>query len=217
MTRRFLLLLTLASCATATRAVTPASMPPPRALPRDARTIALGPQELKVEAEVSAMATYTIRFPRVAGTLVYSATDLEASRLEVAIDMSSLESSLAVVVDVASSSDFLDTARFPSARFTSHSLRKAAGANELHVFGELELHGQRRPVQVPAVFREEPCTITVHTEFSLNRREYGIESDGSLDDVVDDDVAVRIDARVPREPRGKGCPASAPRTLPAAR
>ena len=197
--------LLLASCSAATRAITPASMPAPRAVPRDARTIALGPRELRVEAEVSAMASYTLRFPRVQGTLVYSPSDLEASRFEIVIDMASLESSLGVVVEVATSPDFLDTGRFPSARFTTHALRRGAGARELDVFGELELHGQRRPVQVPAIVTEDACTISVHTEFALNRREYGIESDGSLDDVVDDDVAVRIDARVPRVPPGRGC------------
>jgi len=175
----------------------PTALPPPVALGPDAVTFELGPKELDVEVDVSAVTTYTLRFKAVRGTLTASRHEVKSFRIDLAVETASLDARIAAVADIAKS-EFLHTDRFPTASFESRVSRPSEDSDEeLDVFGELFVHGVRKPIRVPARVVEERCMLLVSTEFALDRHDFGIESPSALDSLVEDQVTVRVDAHVP--------------------
>lgn len=157
----------------------------------------------KVEADVSAGAAYTLSFPRIDGTLVVAPDNLEASQVDLTIDVTSATASWQLVADVARD-EFLHTGQHPQARFVSRALRKADGG-EFDLYGDLTLHGVTLPLKTQARLAVEKCAVHTHVEFAIDRRAFGAISSGGLDGVVSDNVVVRIDVAAPRS--RADCPA----------
>jgi len=97
---------------------------------------------------------------------------------------------------------FLDTKRWPQARYRSRSVEQL-GADRGIVHGDLELHGQRRPLDI--AFRlnklaNDPYTFKRTAGFSatatLKRSDYGMDKVLS---VVGDAVQLRLEATFVRD------------------
>ena len=196
---------TLVGCGSAPLAETPVKLPEATKLGPDAESYVLDAQTVIVEVDVQAMASHTLKFARLHGTLDVTPANVDASNIDVVIDTDSASAKLGVVTDIAKS-QFLQTGAFPMARFASRSIAGKAGT-DMMLTGELELHGTKRPIRVPALLTIDRCMIDFSTSFSLNRRDYHVESTSSLDGVVGDQVELRIAAHLPRKARPKSCPA----------
>jgi polyisoprenoid-binding protein YceI len=164
---------------------------------------------LAIQIDVSAGAAYTITFPGISGSFAFAPKTPEASAIDILIDTTSAQASWDVVADVAKT-EFLHTAEFPQARFTSRALRKQAvdgktAEGALTLFGDLSLHGKTLGLSVPLTLTITPCNVGVATEFAIDRRAFGAVSTSSVDAVVSDNVVVRIQGTLPR--RGPKCPA----------
>jgi len=83
------------------------------------------------------------RFNKVTGSLVVD-TDPSKSKVEIEVDPASIITGEKKRDDHLKSPDFLNVAQYPTARFTSTSIKRAGDGYE--VAGELELHGVKRPV-----------------------------------------------------------------------
>ncbi len=177
--------------------------PPQLEVPNDAETYDVSPAQASIEADVSAAAPYTLRFGRGKGTLVLSPSKPEASSVDLSVETASAESSLGVVADIARE-QFLHVDRFPAARFRSSALRRRADGR-YDLYGELELHGTKKSVEVQADLRVSSCFVTVDSEFGIDRRVFGAVSDGGLDGVVSDTVVIRIRANVKRRAAPATC------------
>jgi polyisoprenoid-binding protein YceI len=151
---------------------------------------------------VSAGAAYTIAFPRISGSFTLAPKTPEASAIDILIDTTSAQASWDVVADVAKA-EFLHTAQFPEARFTSRALRKKPPAG-LMLYGDLSLHGKTLGLSVPLTLSITRCNVGVGTEFTIDRRAFGAISTSSVDAVVSDSVVVRIQGTLPR--KGPKCP-----------
>ena len=94
--------------------------------------------------------------------------------------------------------DFFSVEKFPTLTFESKTV-KARGAGKLEVFGNMTIKGTTKAVQVP-------CTIAVGQgpkgevigvvgEFTINRKDYGIVYNQTLDKggtALGDNVAIKI-------------------------
>jgi polyisoprenoid-binding protein YceI len=172
-------------------------------LPEDAETYQLGAAEASIEADVSAAASYTLRFPKQRGVLVLSPSRPDASSVEVSVETASAESSLGVVADIARD-QFLHVDRFPAAAFRSSSLRRRPDGR-YDLYGELELTGTKKSLVVQADLSVSACFVRVDSEFGIDRRVFGAVSDGGLDGVVSDTVVIRIHANVKRRSAPATC------------
>jgi polyisoprenoid-binding protein YceI len=193
----------LVACGSAPLAETPTKLPDPHELGPDAEIYDLDGRSVSLEADVHAVSDHTLRFAGIVGKLGVVPADPLATNVDVTVDTTTASATLGVVADVAKSSSFLDVGRYPKARFVSRAFEKVRDHVEL--VGELELHGERRPIRVPAALAVDGCAVRFSTEFSINRRHYHVESHGSLDGVVSDGVVVRIHADVPRRGRKATC------------
>lgn len=174
----------------------------------DAETIGLDPSNTKVEVEVTAVTSHTVRF-KSTGSLTISPNNVLASTVSLDIDTTSAEASMGMVEDMAKSDDFLAVGTYPTATFRSRSLAKPAEEKDekLDLFGQLNLHGTTKTLKVPAAVEIDPCEVKVRTEFSLDRHDYGVGVGSSMDGSVGDEILVRIDVRAKRPKAADSCAA----------
>ncbi len=84
-------------------------------------------------------------FGKVDGSITYDPADVGASRVEVTIPLSGLNSHVEAFDEHLRSADFFDAEKFPTVTFKS-TLVKAAGKGKLKVSGDLTIKGITKPV-----------------------------------------------------------------------
>ena len=91
--------------------------------------------------------------------------------------------------------DFFDTAKFPTATFASTEI-KAGGSGGSHtVKGNLTLRGVTKVVSFPATIVVKGSDVSGKTEFSINRKDFGLVYAGKADDLIRDGVVLKIDVK----------------------
>lgn len=91
----------------------------------------------------------TGRFDKFDGKFSYDPANVSASKIEVNIDTSSVNSNHAERDKHLKSDDFLDVSAFSNAKFVSESVTKKAG-DQLEVKGVLTLHGVSKTITIDA-------------------------------------------------------------------
>ena len=84
-------------------------------------------------------------FGKVDGSITYDPANVGASKVEVTIPLSGLNSHVGDFDDHLRSADFFDAEKFPTITFKSTSV-KAAGKGKLKVAGDLTIKGTTKPV-----------------------------------------------------------------------
>jgi polyisoprenoid-binding protein YceI len=93
------------------------------------------------------------------------------------------------------SADFFDATQFKTARFATSDVQAgSAGTVTTHtVQGVLELRGILGRVRAPVTIEMGEEKATVHGNFQINRQQWGITYPGKPDNLIEDDVNIRID------------------------
>jgi len=89
----------------------------------------------------------TGRFNKFDGHFSYDENNPDASKIEVNIDTASIDSNHAERDKHLRSKDFLDTSRYPTAKFVSTSF-KEKGKNKALLKGKLTLHGVTKNIEI---------------------------------------------------------------------
>ena len=146
--------------------------------------------------------SHTGDFKKWSGSVTLAGGKAEGGKLEFTVQTAS------VVVDESSrndwtpkleehlkSADFFDVAKFSSASFTSTEI-KAGGAGGSHtVKGNLTLRGVTKVVTFPATIAVKGGEVSGKTEFSINRKDFGLVYAGTADDLIRDGVVLKIDVK----------------------
>lgn len=122
----------------------------------------------------------------------------EKSSVNAEIDTASVTTDAEKLTGHLKSPDFFDVAKFPKARFTSTSIAPLTGGpgGATHtVTGNLELHGVTKSISFPAKIQLGADTVDVDAEFALNRKDFGIQYPGAPDDLVKDNVLIKLTLR----------------------
>lgn len=92
------------------------------------------------------------------------------------------------------SADFFDVTQFKTARFATSDVQSgSAGTVTTHtVRGVLDLRGVLGRVRAPATIEMSKEIATVHGNFHIDRQQWGITFPGKPDNLIQDDVKVRI-------------------------
>ncbi|MGD9629865.1 MAG: YceI family protein [Pyrinomonadaceae bacterium] len=129
------------------------------------------------------------------------------------VDDKADQSSVTVDIDTASvfaddekltghlrSPDFFDVEKYPKASFRSTKIvaDRSKGADHFIVTGDFDLHGVTKSISFPAVIKVEDSAVAVNAEFSINRKDFGIIYAGKADDLIRDDVVIRLSLTAPR-------------------
>ncbi|MBF0330034.1 MAG: YceI family protein [Nitrospirae bacterium] len=147
-------------------------------------------------------------FERFSGKIVIDETNIAKSSVKAVIETGSINTRIQKRDDHLRSSDFLDTAVFPTMTFVSKKIT-ASGKERLKITGDLTLHGITREVVLDVENLTEPVKDPwgkirrgASATTKINRRDYGltwnkaIETGGVL---VGDEVAITIEIEMIKE------------------
>jgi polyisoprenoid-binding protein YceI len=142
------------------------------------------------------------KFKNFDGSIEYVAGKPE--RISFDIDVNSLETDDPKLNGHLKTADFFDVARYPKATFTSTSLTaapagEASGATHL-LTGTLDLHGVQKEVRIPVKAQQTAEGVHATSEFTINRHDWGISYKGMADDLIKDNVLIRLDLHFPPPP-----------------
>jgi polyisoprenoid-binding protein YceI len=168
--------------------------------------LVIGPDNSRIEWVGSKVTrAHEGRFTQFSGQVHLDPTAIERSRVAVTIDVTSLQVQPERLARHLRDPDFLDVARFPQARFESHTLTpRADEPHGYRVEGELQLHGVTRRIAFPARI-ELGRRLRADAEFSIDRMDFDIATRRG-DDLVRRGVVICLHLDLPRRghptPRG---------------
>ena len=120
------------------------------------------------------------------------------------IDLSSIETDTPDLTKHLKSPDFFDVAKYPKATFTSKSLSPAPAGSDpgvTHILtGALDMHGQQKDVTIPVKAETTPEGVRATSEFTINRHDWGISYRGMADDLIKDNVLIKLNMLFPPPP-----------------
>lgn len=142
------------------------------------------------------------KFANFDGTLAYAGG--KPSGVSFEIDLTSIQTDTEKLTAHLKTPDFFDVAKYPKATFTSTSLTAApagsAGGTTHELRGILDLHGVKKEVTIPVKAEVTPEGVRATSEFTINRHDWGIDYKGMADDLIKDNVLIRLDLRFPPPP-----------------
>ncbi|HWG31846.1 MAG TPA: YceI family protein [Steroidobacteraceae bacterium] len=160
----------------------------------------LDPAKSKLEYEfVQAGAQNKGTFKKLTTTLDFAADNLAASKLDVVVDMTSLDSGDKERDDTLRGADLFNIAKYPQARFTSAQIVKTASGYD--AVGKLTLRGVSRDTHVPFTLRtvtEQGKPVSYLTgQTTIKRLEFGVgQGDWKSTEWVGDAVTVSYSVRL---------------------
>ena len=134
-------------------------------------------------------------FDKFDGQVIYSPTDLANSKVNVTIDVSSINTRIDKRDAHLKSPDFFDAAQFPTITFVSTKFTPTA------ITGNLTMKGVTKEITIPVTISGPVKTmmggqaIGITGSVSINRQDYGINWNKVLDQggvAVSNDVAISI-------------------------
>ena len=130
-------------------------------------------------------------FNSLSGGITLPGDDLTAAAIEVTIDMNSTWSDNERLTGHLKSADFFDVENHPESSFKSTAITKTdTGYN---ISGDLTLHGVTKNITFPATMSLENGVLKAQSEFSVKRADFGIVYPGKPDDLIRDDVLIKLD------------------------
>ena len=154
------------------------------------------PQNSKVEFVGSKVTgSHNGSFGDFSGQIDYAGSP-EQSRVNITIKAGSLTTDTPDLTKHLKTPDFFDVAKYPEATFVSTSIKAGGDKGASHtITGNLTLHGVTKAVTFPATISVTPDVATVDSTFSINRKDFGINYAGQADNLIRDDVVLKLTIR----------------------
>ena len=145
--------------------------------------------------------SHTGGFKKVDGFAAATADGKDIAGVEVTIDMTSTYSDNDKLTGHLKSSDFFDVEKHPTAVFRSTSIQKGATAEKMPdathtVTGDLTLHGVTKAITFAAKIAQDGPGFRATSEFAIDRNDFNIKYPGMPNDLIRNDVLIRLDIRV---------------------
>ncbi len=141
-------------------------------------------------------------FSNVQGTVVYDPENLDASSVDVEIDVNTLHTADATRDAHVKSADFLDAEKYPTITFKSKKITQA-GDGELKVLGDLTIHGVTKEavldVEGPTSESKDPwgnLRVGASGSTKIKRSDHGLTWNAALETggiVLGDELKIELD------------------------
>lgn len=170
-------------------------------LPAGAETLAVDPAASSigfVGAKVTGSHPGT--FQKFTGSISLVGGKAEGGSIKLDVETASLKTDDAKLDGHLNAPDFFDSAKFPRTTFTSTSIKASGDKGATHtITGELDLHGVKKTISFPATIAVGAEGVTGTSEFSINRKDFGITYPGKTDDLIRDGVLLKLSLKAPRK------------------
>lgn len=191
---------------------TPVTAAAPSGEPADANVLAsfnaaeteltLTPENSKIEFTGSKVTgKHDGGFKRFKGVIDLVGDKPETSRVAFEIEMKSIFTDTDGVTKHLQTPDFFDVEKFPKAAFISTLIAAPAGGGpgNYTVTGDMIIHGVKKSITFPSSITVTPEAVGVAAEFSINRKDFGVAYAGKADDLIRDDVVLRLELKAARK------------------
>jgi polyisoprenoid-binding protein YceI len=139
--------------------------------------------------------SHTGGFNKWTGAIDLTADGKSVGKISVDIDMNSIFSDDEKLTAHLKNKDFFEVDKFPKASFVTSEIKAEAGKGTTHVLsGNLTLHGVTKGVTIPATVKIADGTVSITSEFSIKRSEWGMTFTGP-GGVVRDEVVIKLDVK----------------------
>lgn len=139
------------------------------------------------------------KFKTFSGTVELVGGKLEGGKVRVEIDMASVETDAEKLTGHLRSGDFFDVGTHPKGVFESTSVTPGGQGGTHTVTGNLQLRGTKKSITFPVTLSLSDGELTVKADFGINRKDFGIVYPGKPDDLIADNVAIKLDIKAPRK------------------
>ena len=158
---------------------------------------AITPQNSKIEFIGSKVTgSHNGSFEKFNGEIHYANNDPAQSHVAITIDATSVKTDDPKLTEHLKSADFFDVAKYPDAKFESTTIKAGGEKGATHtVTGNLTLHGVTKSITFPATISVTGDTATVDAQFAINRKDFGINYPGAQDNLIRDDVVMKLTIR----------------------
>ncbi len=161
-------------------------------------TLAISPENSKVDFVASKVTrSHNGSFKKFSGNIELAPNSIPESKVSIDIDTASVEADDPQLTAHLKTPDFFDVAKFPKATFTSTKIEEGAG--QFNITGNLDLHGVKKSVTFPAKIQVTADAVSVNADFAINRKDFGIVYAGKTDDLIRDEVVMKLSLNVPRK------------------
>ena len=161
------------------------------------QTYTITPQNSKIEFIGSKVTgSHNGSFEKFNGEIHYANNDPTQSHVKITIDTPSVKTDDPKLTEHLKTPDFFDVAKFPQATFESTAIKAGGDRGASHtVTGNLTLHGVTKSVTFPATISVSGNNATVDANFAINRKDFGINFAGAQDNLIRDDVVMKLTIR----------------------
>jgi polyisoprenoid-binding protein YceI len=136
-------------------------------------------------------------FKAFTGSIQAQGASAEGGSVNVEIEVGSLEADVEKLTGHLKSPDLLDAAQFPKASFASTAVTSKGADAQYNVTGNFTLHGVSKQLSFPATIRVQADKVEADAEFAINRKDFGIVYPGKPDDLIKDEVLIKLSIRAP--------------------
>jgi polyisoprenoid-binding protein YceI len=110
---------------------------------------------------------------------------LEQSKMEMTVDVSSIDTNSTQRDNHLKSDAFFDVAKFPTATIAVKSIRKISDGN-YEGDGEITLHGVTKPLKLPVkILLNEGGRLRLRGSVEINRQDFGIKFNSAMNHIED--------------------------------
>jgi polyisoprenoid-binding protein YceI len=144
-------------------------------------------------------------FRRFAGALYMDGERITGA--DITADAASIFSDTPRLTEHLKSDDFFDVAVNPDVRFLVNEVTEiapsdsagTAGATHMAA-GTLAMHGRTNRVSFPLTLARDAGRVTADADFIIDRQDWGLSYPGQPDDLIDDEIRVRLRIVAPPAP-----------------
>ncbi len=138
-------------------------------------------------------------FNKFSGSLRLNAAKAEASHIDIDIEMGSVFTDSEKLTGHLKTADFFLIEQHPSAKFVSTEIKAGGENGATHtITGNLTLRGVTKTISFPAAVTVAASAVTATAEFALPRLQFGVAYAGKADDLIRDNVIIKLDINAPR-------------------
>ena len=132
-------------------------------------------------------------FKSLEGSFVLDGGQLVGEDNHIVIQMNSLWSDNDRLTGHLISKDFFEVETYPEASFEVIAATNGPDKAAYTLTGRFTLHGTTKRIDFPATIAQEGDNLRLKSEFVINRMDYGIVYPGKVNDLIRDEVVIRLD------------------------
>jgi polyisoprenoid-binding protein YceI len=139
-------------------------------------------------------------FKTFSGTAELTPDQSAPSKITVDIDMGSTWADNGKLTEHLKSPDFFDAAKYPKSSFVTTEITPGGEKGATHtITGNLTLHGVTKSISFPAKVTVKDGGMELVSEFALNRKDFQVNYPGKANDLIRDEVVIKIDVKAPKK------------------